>query len=308
VDGLAAHAAGSFWQEDGLARIRGAFPTDHVLVDEAQDFSTLELSLLRRLPADPEGPNAFFFVGDLSQKVYAKHHSCTQAGFNFQNRAAVLTRNFRNTRQVLRAAARLVEAHPPAADEAIELRPPELSPFEGGQPVVLPVEKAGHVGLVLQAVRQRSNRRVAVVSENEGLLAAVREAARREGLRCFEFFRNEDLDRSRRQDGDALAAAVVVSPMEAVKGFEFDTFIACDLSEGVSPRLGTPADEVWREAAIVYVALTRARDELIITYTGRPSPFLLLMRGDVEWHERLRGGRQFAAVRRTGSVSSGRSP
>ena len=54
---------------------------------------------------------------------------------------------------------------------------------------------------------------------------------------AYEIFRNEDLDRWRRQ-GDLMAAAVVVSRLEAVKGFEFDTVVLCDLSAGVVPRPG----------------------------------------------------------------------
>jgi hypothetical protein len=283
IDGLTAHAADHFWKEADLARIRSACPTDHVLVDEVQDFSTLELSIIRRLVADPEAPNAFFFVGDLNQKVYPKHHVGTQAGFNFQGRAALLKKNYRNTRQILQAAYRVVAAHPPQPDEAVEVVPPELSPFEGGRPVVFQTDPGSQAAHVLAVIAQRPAARLAVVSENESLLGEVRRAAGAKGYRCFELFRNEDLDRWRAQEGDALSAAVVVSRLEAVKGFEFDTVVACDLSEGVTPRPGTAAEEIWREAAIVYSALTRARDELIITYCGRPSPFLTLMREDVEW-------------------------
>jgi superfamily I DNA/RNA helicase len=72
-----------------------------------------------------------------------------------------------------------------------------------------------------------------------------------------------------------------------VKGFEFDTVIACDLSEGVVPRPGTPPEEYWREAAVVYAALTRARDELVMTYVGEPSVFVKAMAGHVAMHETI---------------------
>lgn len=100
------------------------------------------------------------------------------------------------------------------------------------------------------------------------------------GLRHYDLIRNEDLDQ--RRGGKTAPAGVAVSRMEAIKGFEFDTVIACHLSNGVTPRPGTPED-VWREAAIVYSALTRARDELIITYEGEPSTFLKLMGPEVDF-------------------------
>jgi superfamily I DNA/RNA helicase len=96
-------------------------------------------------------------------------------------------------------------------------------------------------------------------------------------------FRTEDLDLWRDQVADDLGPVLVVSRMEAVKGFEFDTVIACDLSEGQVPRPGTPPEEYWREAAVVYSALTRARDELVITYVGNPGLFLRTMAPDVHF-------------------------
>lgn len=111
-------------------------------------------------------------------------------------------------------------------------------------------------------------------------------------------FRVEDLDLWRRQQGDALAADLVVSRLEAVKGFEFDTVIACDLSEGVVPRPGTPPEEYWREAAVVYSALTRARDELVLTFVGEPSIFVKAMAGHVAMHEGIDEGRLMQVLER----------
>jgi superfamily I DNA/RNA helicase len=114
-------------------------------------------------------------------------------------------------------------------------------------------------------------------------------------MRCFELFRVEDLDLWKRQQDNALSAPLVVSRLEAVKGFEFDTVIACDLSEGVVPRPGTPPAEYWREGAVVYSALTRGRDELVMTYVGEASVFIKVMAGHVAMHEGIdeRGLSQF---------------
>ncbi len=127
------------------------------------------------------------------------------------------------------------------------------------------------------------------MSENDDLLAAVRKGANCLGMRCHERFRIEDLDLSRKQKVASVEADLVVSRLEAVKGFEFDTVIACDLSDGVVPRPGTPPEEHWRAAAGVYATLTRARNELILTYVGRPSIFLNPMVDHVERHDGLVG-------------------
>lgn len=283
IDRLTLRAGMLFETQVQLDGVRAAVPTHHVLVDEVQDFSTQELRLLRRLVADPDGPNRFFLVGDLNQKVFAKQHVPKRAGFELTGRSRTLARNYRNTRQILTAAYRLVEEYPALADEQIEVAVPELSQYDGGRPVAFACRPVTHPVDILNLVGQCAGRRVAVVSENHALLARVRVEAERRRVRCYELYRVEDLDLWRKQPGGSLNAALVVSRLEAVKGFEFDVVIACDLSDGVVPRPGTPEEEHWREAAVLYAALTRARDQLVLTYVGKRSIFLDAMAEHVDF-------------------------
>lgn len=282
VEGLSLRAADYFDDEESRRRIREALPTDFILADEVQDFSTLELRLLRQLVTDSAGRNSIFLVGDLNQKVFAKHHRTGQAGYNFRGNADLLKQNFRNTRQILQAAYCLPQMFRPPDEEGLDLRDPELSPFEGRPPVALACSAEDHVVTILDQLRCRRGHRMAVVSENVELLAAVRDKISKWGLRCHELFRVEDMDQWRPQEQNVLEADLVLSRMEAVKGFEFDTVIVADLSDGKVPRPGMPEEEYWREAAIVYAALTRARDELILTYVEQPSLFLKVMSSHLE--------------------------
>ncbi len=43
-----------------------------ILIDEVQDFGTLELKIIRKLVK--EGENDLFITGDIAQQVYSKHH------------------------------------------------------------------------------------------------------------------------------------------------------------------------------------------------------------------------------------------
>ena len=85
-----------------------------VLVDEFQDFSTLELKILRRVPT--EDHNGLFLTGDLAQKVFAKDLNLPAAELGRANRTdRVIRQNYRNTRQILLAANALLEKYPPPA-------------------------------------------------------------------------------------------------------------------------------------------------------------------------------------------------
>jgi len=194
VDRLTLRAGMLFETDNQHQRVRAAVPTHHVLVDEAQDFSTQELRLVRRLVANPDGPNRVFLVGDLNQKVFAKQHAPKRAGFELTGQSRTLTRNYRNTRQILAAAYRLVEEYPALADESVEVLAPELSQYEGGRPVAFACRPVTHPAEVMDIVGHCAGRRVAVVSENDGFLARVRAEAGRRGVRCYELYRVEDLD------------------------------------------------------------------------------------------------------------------
>ncbi len=286
IDGLTVEAAEHFADPERLQRIQERFPTGAVLVDEMQDFSTLELEILRALVPDPGGDNRFFLAGDLNQKVFPKHHDTVRAGFNFATggRGRIIRKNYRNTRQVLEAAVLLSQAYPAMEDrqDLGKVQDPELSHYEGGLPVVLECTPDNHLNRVMKIVLMRPRSRIVVISEDDAFRDRVAEQASELGIQPYTLLRNADLDLWKDQ-GDALSARLFLSRFESVKGFEFDTVIACDLSKGVVPSAGSPPEEYWRQAAVVYAALTRARDELIMTYVGQPSPFVETMRDRVDW-------------------------
>lgn len=90
-------------------------------------------------------------------------------------------------------------------------------------------------------------------------------------------------DRALSDEGGADGAGIGVGTMHRAKGLEFRAVavMACDASTVPLAFLRTKqADEVDREAYLeqernlLYVACTRARERLLITYKGRPSPLL----------------------------------
>ena len=82
-----------------------------VLVDEFQDFSTLDLNLLLQIPT--ERPNGLFLAGDVAQKVFAKEMNL-ESGIGRERHHRRITKNYRNTRQILEAAMLLLDDQPEA--------------------------------------------------------------------------------------------------------------------------------------------------------------------------------------------------
>ena len=61
--------------------------------------------------------------------------------------------------------------------------------------------------------------------------------------------------------------------LHGAKGLEFPAVFLCGLNEGLLP-LSSEGTDVEEERRLFYVGITRAQDELILTTSGAPSPFL----------------------------------
>ncbi|MGD5626680.1 3'-5' exonuclease, partial [Xanthomonas citri pv. citri] len=59
-----------------------------------------------------------------------------------------------------------------------------------------------------------------------------------------------------------------LSDLEQTKGYEFDTMVIVNCALGQLPPSGAPEQEVFRNASEFYVAMTRAKNQLILSFTG----------------------------------------
>ena len=252
-------------------------PYKAVIVDEAQDFHSEEWRLIRALV--PEGPDDLFLVGDAHQRIYGRKVVLAQCGISIQGRSSRLRINYRTTEQIRAWATAML--HGAQADD-----------LDGG-----PDDEGGYKSLLSGPkpdVRQFPSRRAErdfLARTLKGLLAERRPEdiclVARTGKMVTEeyqpFFREEGipctiLDRS----GDQGAPGVRLATMHRVKGLEFPAMILAGVNAGVVPLRRalaeddpvSRAEDEERERSLLFVAATRARDRLIVTSYGVPSPFL----------------------------------
>ena len=92
---------------------------------------------------------------------------------------------------------------------------------------------------------------------------------------------------------DEAASGVRLGTMHRAKGLEFKSVLVLDCGKGAVPnsyvlkQSDDPKDRedaTARERRLLYVSMTRARDDLAITWSGDPSPFLeeLIQKKEVE--------------------------
>ncbi len=250
-------------------------PFDHILVDESQDLNASQWRLLRAAVA--EGENDLFIAGDTHQRIYDNRVSLGQLGIEIRGRATRLKLNYRTTRQILNWSLSLLTGQTfDDLDDGEETLLGYRSATEGPEPEVVqfPDFRSELNGLVEQVKRWRSDE---VEPEEIGLCARTNAAAQQV---------KNALEQSgiSTNDGEDGSSGVYVGTMHKMKGLEFRCVAIADVSgssvpepKAVTPEEEDPlkhAQDLQRERCLLYVAATRARERLLVTYAGSPSELL----------------------------------
>jgi superfamily I DNA/RNA helicase len=263
------------------AAIRAALPNglaDHVVVDEAQDLHTGHWRLLRALVL--EGPNDLFICEDSHQRIYGEKVVLGRLGVNIQGRSRRLTLNYRTTAQNLRFALGVLEGA-----DVTDLEGEEedvsgyRSPLRGLKPRLVP---ASSLSAELDEIANVLKRWLAEPDvEPSSLAVLVRSGPVRDVVQRGLADRNVTVQTVEgRRSRTAPAPALLT--MHRAKGLEFRRVLLAGVDETQVPATRVvgqypeddKADALVRERLLLYVASSRARDELVVTWHGTASPFL----------------------------------
>ncbi|VVD64678.1 ATP-dependent DNA helicase Rep [Pandoraea pneumonica] len=241
---------------------------DHVLVDEVQDLGTLELRIIRRLTRP--GTNDLFLCGDAAQTVHTKHLNLKDAEIDVPPARWIrLNQNYRNSRQILAAAYEVLTRtfnSIPRGTVDFEILQPEYANFTSAKPLLLRAtsvfdELAMAYSYALENIRSAPHHKVCIALCGYSH-AAVEHLAANLGLPALS------------GDTDLSAKSLFLSDLEQTKGFEFDLMIVLNCSRQVIPHPDLPEHESFRELFKLYVALTRAKTELVVSFHGSASRFV----------------------------------
>jgi hypothetical protein len=270
----------------GHARRRPEPTYRAAIVDEAQDLTLTGLRLVCALVFGPGGvcpPDGLFIVGDGAQRVYPGGYTLRQAGLETRGRTAVLRRNYRNRREIIEAAMAVAGAEPVDDLEETYRRADAVHEAvrAGGAPVLVhAADPDREVGLLTEVVKL-----VATPLGEEQAAAygdlCVAVATNRQVERVLAALAAAGVPAMRLEDYDGTPIErVKVGTHFRAKGLEFKVvllpFLGVDDFPGRDPGAGPAEAEERRELAVsqLFVAMTRARDALILTCTGEPSPIL----------------------------------
>ena len=256
-------------------------PFRHVLVDEAQDLTPAHLQLLRALV--DSGPDDLFLAEDSHQRIYGRKITLSHYGIQVRGRSRRLTRNYRTTRQNLDLAFGILD---PGAYEDMEGRAEEhryVSPRSGPEPLLIHAsdrdQELKEAGALLDLWLEE-DRDASEEGAPETIAVLVRDRYQRDAVVTGLAQQGIEV---RPVDREAVGRGrPVVMTMHRAKGLEFRKVLLFDVSEDSIPRSlrdqryseADRTDALLRERSLLYVAATRARDQLAISWSGRKSPLL----------------------------------
>ncbi|NTE04546.1 ATP-dependent helicase [Agrobacterium tumefaciens] len=232
-----------------------------VLVDEVQDFGTLELKLIRQLVE--VGENDIFICGDIAQQVYNKQHKIRLAGINILPEGFVkILKNYRNSREILEASYKMftdnVNIDQLKTDD-FEILNPEFANFSSPKPFI---RNAISLNQELNSALEYLNHILDENKKEKGCIAVC-------GYTIFNLSQFGQQNNLKVLDGetDLSSGNIFLSDLEQTKGFEFDRMIIINCNKNIIPNPVLPKEEWHREVSKLYVAMTRAKKDLVISYS-----------------------------------------
>jgi superfamily I DNA/RNA helicase len=244
----------------------------HIVVDEAQDLSSAHWMLLRAMVG--RGPNDMFLAGDTHQRIYDNYVSLGSLGIEIRGRSSRLTLTYRSTHEILTAASRILGTESwDDMDDGTDTLNGYRSVLRGPKPefhaygswqeeldgILHQVQKwtGGDASIAVSVPTKKQ------VEQVESYLSAHGVPAGSIG-----------------PDGPRLNDGVHVGTLQRFKGLEYQRMILAGITDAAVPGQRVAADpvrqhrELMRARSLLFVAATRARDALVISWNGQPSRFL----------------------------------
>lgn len=233
-----------------------------VMLDEGHDFQPEWLKLTAQM-VDPS-TNSLLVLYDDAQSIYARSRSkfsFASVGIQARGRTTILKLNYRNTDEVIKAAtafARELLTEAEAEEDGIPLLTPTSVGRRGPQPLLLELPnfsaEAKYVAERLHRLHDKGRNwgDMAVVYRSNFMGDKIRKTLQENSVPC-EVLTGQKSSKTSQN-------TVKLVTMHSSKGLEFPVVFVAGL--GYLPSKNQKEKE---EARLLYVAMTRAMDELVLT-------------------------------------------
>ncbi|MCL2045814.1 MAG: UvrD-helicase domain-containing protein [Oscillospiraceae bacterium] len=238
----------------------------HIIVDEGQDFSPMMIKSLVDAVADD---GSFTFFGDVAQQIYGSRLSWRDSGINVEKvwRFEV---NYRNPATITAFATDLTKSKYWLHDDDMVEATSQIA--EGPKPTLIGFtsEQREIEWVVERAISIGRTSSTVIVCRNRADIDSFLHILKNKGYSATEI--------NRYTPGFAHINTVYLTTYHAAKGLEFDNVFIPHLTDDKLPDPETVANAVSvkdayaDELKLLYVAVTRSKYGLYMTYSNNITP------------------------------------
>lgn len=250
----------------------------HILIDESQDLTRVQLLFLKELYREKEY-SSLLFVADNTQSIYplswlGKGRPYTSIGYDMSGKSRALSKNYRTTTEISTAAFHLIEA-----DESIrsnvDFVKPALIDRHGHPPIyrffLTPQQQ---LQFLIEEIQMLQNdyalSEICVVAREKRHIESMASGLNVAGIPS---------DILQNSEPDFESDRVKLVTMHSIKGLEFKVIFLIDLNSGLIPpdRYSDAEDQETLESderKLLYVGMTRANELLYMSSVKKPSKFI----------------------------------
>lgn len=252
---------------------------NHVIIDESQDLTRVQLEFLKTLYRD-EQSSSLTFIADNAQSIYplswlVKNRSFKDVGFKMSGKSKTLNKNYRTSTQVAKTAYSLIKKDLEIS-ECENFVQPYLLDRQGHYPVLAKhateQEEANFVcneikRLIAKGFRYQD---ITVIARNWDQLECTKLNMNEAGIPC-EIVKKKSIKFTQPN--------INLLSMHSIKGLEYRVVFIIGLNNEVIPYTlhGTYDDHSLHESnerKLLYVGMTRAKELLYMSCYGEPSKFI----------------------------------
>lgn len=230
---------------------------EHLMVDEVQDFSPVELAVLLETTTSQRSVT---LAGDVAQAIAPEHgfSSWSQMLDDLgipHERVEPLRVSYRSTREIVDVAEHVLG---PLGGDVRPVAPRTGAPVEsfGFGSAGETAEFLSHA--LIELMRSEPTASVALIARHPEQARLYYEALVEADIPSLRVVSDQDF---------SFTAGIDVTDVRQTKGLEFDIVILLEVTDA-----SYPANDDARR--LLHVAMTRAAHQLWITYAGAPSPLL----------------------------------
>lgn len=250
----------------------------HIIIDESQDLTRVQLEFLKCIYQE-KSYSSILFVADNTQSIYSqswlgKGIPYTSIGYDMSGKSRILSKNYRTTTEISKAAFQLIE-NDPTINANVDFVKPSLIDRHGHPPIYrFFTTSEQQLAFLVNEIQTLANdyrlSEICLVAKEKRLIESAAQGLAKAGIAC---------EVLQSYDANFESEKVKLVTMHSIKGLEFKVIFLIDLNDGVIPnnRLYGLDDEATmdsEERKLLYVGMTRANELLYMSSVKKPSKFI----------------------------------